>query len=129
MKCICCDAKVRPLDSYDKEIKNEEDAVFKTIKHRGSTTDDGEEKATYTRAENRMWGDGIVGNISAGYGSKRDGDCYVIAICDECIEAKKLNGTVAHIGDYMMPDYYKENEEEESRKIWRRYNQLDDLLE
>jgi len=126
MKCVCCDGKVRALDSYDKEIKNEEDAVFKTIKRVFGDKDD---KISYTKAENRMWGDGIVGNISAGYGSKKDGDCYVIAICDECVEAKKLNGTIAHVGDYMMPDYYTEHEEEEARKIWRRYNQLDDLLE
>ncbi len=123
MKCVCCDSKIRMLDSYDKEIENEEDAVFKTVKHGY------DDKFSYTRAENRMWGDGVVGNISAGYGSKKDGDCYVIAICDECVEAKKLNGTIAHVGDYMMPDYYRDHEEEEAKKIWRRYNQLDDLLE
>jgi len=43
---------------------------------------------------NSMWNDGIVDIISIGYGSKFDGDQYIIAICDDCIESKlELIGT------------------------------------
>lgn len=126
MRCICCDGIVgASIHNSDGEIKSEEDAVFVTQK-RQFGDDDG--KITYLRAENRMWNDGIVGNISAGYGSTLDGNCYVIAICDECITKKHLDGTIAYSGHYMSPEYYREHEEEKARQIWRRYNQLDSLL-
>ena len=104
-------------------VLTEEDAVFLTELH--GTPED----KIFIKAENRMWHGGTVGNISAGYGSHHDGDQYVIGICDECTKAKVLDGTIAHVGNYMSPDYYRKNEEDEARKIWRRYNQLDDLLE
>ncbi len=41
--------------------------------------------------ENCMWMGGMVGKIHAGYGSKLDGNVYIIAICDKCaIKKKKL---------------------------------------
>jgi uncharacterized membrane protein len=40
--------------------------------------------------ENRMWNEGVVEKITAGFGSKFDLDSFLIAICDECIEKKKL---------------------------------------
>lgn len=43
---------------------------------------------------------GITGILYAGYGSKLDGDIYVIAICDECVKEKEL----VYIGNYMFPD-------------------------
>ena len=32
----------------------------------------------------------VVGKISAGFGSTHDGDVYVVGICDECIDKKKI---------------------------------------
>ena len=49
--------------------------------------------------ESAMWLDGVVGKISAGYGSILDGNMYVIAICDDCI---KDNKNIEYIGDYMF---------------------------
>lgn len=49
-----------------------------------------------------MYSDGIVDVISAGYGSKLDGDMFVIAICDKCINKKTLEGKAHFVGDYMM---------------------------
>lgn len=129
MKCICCDVLVsatihKPVDdNHTDPIKSEEDAIFVTEKMEYE-----EGKTTFIRAQNRMWHNGIVGNISAGYGSTLDGNCYVIAICDSCAKKKHLDGTIAFTGDYMNPEYYREHEEEKARQIWRRYNQLDSLL-
>ncbi len=125
MKCICCNEVVGAVvHDGDEFIKNEEDAIFVTEKREFE-----EGKITYLRAENRMWNDGIVGNISAGYGSILDGNMYAIAICDECTKKRHLDGTIAYVGNYMSPEYYRKNEEEKARQIWRRYNQLDNLLE
>ena len=44
--------------------------------------------------------DGIVEKISAGYGSKHDGDMFIICICDSCIDSKKLKW----VGNYFFPD-------------------------
>ncbi len=125
MKCICCDANIKPsIHAGDEFVKTEEDAVFVT-----EIREFEEDKKTFLRAENRMWGNGIVGNLSAGYGSSLDGNEYVIAICDICTKEKQADGTIAFVGDYMAPiGWYKENAEEEARRVWRRYNQLDDLL-
>jgi hypothetical protein len=124
MKCICCDTNVKAsIHNSAGEIKTEEDAIFITEVRE---YEDG--KKTYIRAENRMWNNGIVANISAGYGSTLDGGVYVLAICDDCTRKKQLDGTIAHTGDYMSPDYYKKDDEEKARQVWRRYNQLDNLL-
>jgi hypothetical protein len=40
--------------------------------------------------ESAMWNNGVVGKIYAGYGSRHDGDMYIITICDDCID-KHLN--------------------------------------
>lgn len=39
---------------------------------------------------NQMWEDGIVDNVSAGYGSSVDGNMYLIAVCDDCIKLKGI---------------------------------------
>lgn len=45
-----------------------------------------------------MWENGIVEAISAGYGSRFDGNIYIIAICDDCI--KENEDILEYIGDY-----------------------------
>lgn len=95
---------------------SQEDAVF-TSKEGISGT---------IKAENRMWLDGVVGNISAGYGSVHDGDMFVISICDECIKEKKDSGVLAYTGNYMFKDI--QQDVDRYRKIWRRNNNLDNLL-
>ena len=44
-----------------------------------------------------MYFDAVVDSISANYGSKFDGDIFLIAMCDECIE----NENVKKIGNYL----------------------------
>lgn len=39
------------------------------------------------KPEYGMWEDGIVEIINGGYGSNFDGNKYLIAICDDCIES------------------------------------------
>lgn len=50
------------------------------------------------------WNDGIVENISAGYGSKLDGDQFTIAICDRCILDKQKENVIFYTGNYMFVD-------------------------
>lgn len=47
---------------------------------------------------------GIVDRIDAGYGSLLDGDMFLIAICDECINEKVLIGDIKYIGNYILPE-------------------------
>lgn len=117
MRCICCNFEVQYMDPLDtKEL--EENVVFSSLKNH--------------KAENQMWIDGIVANISAGYGSNQDGSMFVIAICDVCIKEKMEDGTIAYLGDYMFGQgginkTIQDEYIEKYRKIWRRRNNLDYL--
>lgn len=53
-----------------------------------------------TDAEN-LYVDGVITMISAGYGSKHDGDMYVFGICDDCIREKRDEHMV-YIGNYIF---------------------------
>ena len=53
---------------------------------------------------NGCFDDGIVDKISAGFGSLLDGNMYVIAICDKCIDSKCKAGKAKYVGDYLMPN-------------------------
>jgi hypothetical protein len=99
----------------------EEDAVFQITEKRIG------DRIVKVKAGSRMWLNGIVGEISAGFGSNQDGDEYVIAVCDNCIKEKVSDGTVAHISNYMIrTDEVKEIIKENKIK-WRRNNNLDQL--
>jgi len=68
--CIKCGAEIKPIDP----------------------------EAPYSSPQSAMWNGGIVDKIAAGYGSKLDGNIYIIAICDECV----LNSEVIeYIGNYI----------------------------
>lgn len=112
MKCICCDKKISLLHSD----KLEEDILFDVAPFGENTS---ESKC--------CWKDGIVGRIYSGYGSKLDGNVYIIAVCDECIEVKTTDGTVAFVDQYMFPTYWKD-EKNKYKSLWRRYNSLDNLI-
>lgn len=71
--CICCDAEIKLLDHFD------DDPISSNI-----------------------WRDGIVQEISAGYGSDWDGDVYLIGICDKCLEIKRNNGNAIFLYDYLF---------------------------
>ena len=123
--CICCDKKINiiPINSDDKN--NEEDIVFNKRKRQIHDEHDSEE---IIDASSQMWLDGIIGLVSAGYGSNYDGDEFIIAICDECIEKKKMTGNIAYINNYMGYPIKDDEDYKNSRIAWRRYNRIDDLL-
>ncbi len=54
-----------------------------------------------TTAWSGMWLDGIVDKISANYGSRNDGNVYILAICDTCVESKIDDGTLEYSHRYM----------------------------
>lgn len=41
-----------------------------------------------------MWNDGVVELLYMPYGSRLDGEVYVIGICDNCIEEKFKKGII-----------------------------------
>lgn len=121
MKCICCNKKINHLNIG--ASPSDEDAIFLTIeKKRGDGT------IFHERAENRLWVDGVVGNISAGYGSSNDGSVYVIGVCDDCISIKVKEGSIAYTSNYICQNDEVKSEIENSKKIFRRNNNLDNLI-
>ena len=50
-----------------------------------------------TKPESGAFTDGVVGRLSAGYGSKFDGSSFWIAICDQCLSAGLDAGTIKEI--------------------------------
>jgi len=68
--CICCGKEIKEIDPI----------------HDG-------------KPESSMWHDAIVDKIAAGYGSKYDGCMFILAICDDCVEANML--VLDYVGDYM----------------------------
>lgn len=50
--------------------------------------------------EDGIWDGGAAARLNPGYGSKLDGYSYLIAVCDECIEAKEKEGAAKFIGEY-----------------------------
>ena len=124
MYCICCNKKILPILTN----MTEEDMVFKSVTVKSGPEHFLSRRSTTQRAENRCWLDGVVGNISAGYGSNYDGESYVIAICDGCINLKVKDGSIQYVSNYMFgsnPDVLEDIEN--SKKLFRRNHNLDDL--
>jgi hypothetical protein len=40
----------------------------------------------FRRPENNIWTGGVVLKVEPGFGSKLDGNSYILSICDDCIE-------------------------------------------
>ena len=128
MYCICCKKNNVVPDklSYTKESmrgleeKTEEDILWKDSKR-----PDG----SLVNVNNEMIDNGIIHIIDAGYGSTHDGDQFIIAICDDCINVNKEDGTLLYYGNYMYYDEnFNEEEKEKSKKIYRRRKNLDGLV-
>jgi hypothetical protein len=121
MMCICCDEKI----SLYLTDKNEEDVVFNKEK-RGIHGEPEEE--IILDAGSQMWKDGVVDLISAGYGSIHDGDEFIIAICDECLNKKIMTGHIAYIDNYVGESIKGSEKYKSARIAWRRYNRINDIL-
>jgi len=115
MYCICCRKNNVIPDECRKESKIEEDILYL-------------KKEKTLNINNEMIYNGIIQIIDAGYGSKHDGDQFIIAICDDCINENKEDGTLLYYDNYMFPGEYYEEEKEKSKKIYRRRKNLDGLV-
>lgn len=132
MYCICCDKdNVKPyqLGIDDQSSINEEEYIW-SVEEKELNEDSkiyyGKEKLI-TNVDNRMWNDGIVQIIDAGYGSRYDTTKFVIAICDDCIKNKLQDGTLLNYGNYMS-DRYSKDKVDKSKGILRRRQNLDRLV-
>lgn len=110
MYCVCCGKKLG-LISY-----NQVDEIEQIWKDERSIN-------------KQMVDNGIIQIIDAGYGSKHDGDQFIIAICDDCVYEKLKDHTVLYYNNYMYGKDFAEKEIESSKKGYRRRRNLDDLLE
>jgi len=121
--CICCDAKIELLNFNNENLVEEEEVFRKEVKVNPTT------KSNYiAHAGQNMWQNGLVDMVSAGYGSTLDGNQYIIAVCDECLRKKTMTGHIAYIGDYVTAIDAKDEYYRNARTAWRRYNNIDNLL-
>jgi len=121
MYCICCKKNnVEPESWRDGTADTEEDVLYYKRERK--------DKSTMT-INNEMVYNGIIHVIDAGYGSNRDGDQFIIAICDDCIKENLEDGTLLYYDNYMFRDEkFIEEEKENSKKIFRRRKNLDGLI-
>jgi hypothetical protein len=125
MYCICCKKNnVIPntlpvsskISTEDSPPQNEEDILWKDSKR-----PDG----SLVNVNNEMIDNGISHIIDAGYGSTHDGDQFVIAICDDCIEENLQDATLLYWGNYMYANDYANDEIKKSQQTYRRRKNLD----
>lgn len=128
MYCICCKNIVSPylpkvsskISTEDSPPQNEEELIWKREKR-----PDG----SLVNVNNQVIDNGIIHIIDAGYGSKYDGDQFVIAICDDCIKIKLEEATLLYWGNYMYNDkVFVEQKIENSKQKYRRRKNLDDIV-
>ena len=120
MYCICCKKNnVIPENYRIGFSETEEDVLYFNKERNGSNLN----------INNEMVDNGIIHIIDAGYGSKHDGDQFIIAICDDCIKENKEDGTLLYYDNYMHSgEGFVEEEKENSKKIYRRRKNLDGLV-
>lgn len=124
MYCICCKGfKVEPMSFAPKDSLSElteEELLWTEV-------DEDRSGRKYTSTiDNEMIDGGIIQIVTAGYGSNHDGDKFIIAICDDCIQSNLDDGTLLLFksGSYVTP----EEDLERSKKIYKRRKRLDDLI-
>ena len=124
MYCICCKKdRVIPFDGSYKKDPHHLEITEEDILWKNEETKDGRFKTV----NSEMVSDGIIQIIDAGYGSKCDGDQFIIAICDDCIKENLEDGTLLYFGNYMSSYFTKVNIEK-SKKTYRRRKNLDKLV-
>jgi len=129
MYCICCKNNIvspylppvsSKISTEDSPPQNEEELIWKREKR-----PDG----SLVNVNNQMIDNGIIHIIDAGYGSKYDGDQFVIAICDDCIKINLEEATLLYWGNYMYNNEgFVEQEREKSKQKYRRRKNLDDIV-
>jgi hypothetical protein len=129
MYCICCKKNnvIPEIHSYTKKsiIGAEDKLTEEDILWKDSKRPDG----SLVNVNNEMIDNGIIHIIDAGYGSRFDGDQFIIAICDDCIKEKVQDATLLYYGNYMgYGNNMIEDEVENSKKAYRRRKNLDKLI-
>jgi hypothetical protein len=129
MYCICCKKNnvipnTPPISSKitteDSPPQHEEDILWKDSKR-----PDG----SLVNVCNEIIDNGIIHIIDAGYGSRHDGDQFVIAICDDCIKENLEDATILYWGNYMYSNTgFVYEEVEKSKQKYRRRKNLDDIV-
>ena len=128
MYCICCKKNnVTPnptpvsskISTEDSPPQHEEDILWKDSKR-----PDG----SLVNVNNEMIDNGIIHIIDAGYGSRFDGDQFIIAICDDCIKENIQDATLLYWGNYMGYGNMIVDEVENSKQKYRRRKNLDKLI-
>jgi hypothetical protein len=104
INCIICDSKIQLLDGTPNRFS----------------------KPKYNPVS-QMWNNGMIERISAGFGSKHDGDMFYIGICDECTVKKFKDGTLRYAGAYMNEEY-TDDKIFENDKMRNRKNNLSNLI-
>ena len=56
------------------------------------------------KLSSRMWNGGLVTEIDGNYGSDHDGDVYIIAICDKCIDILGKKNKIIYHSNYLNSD-------------------------
>lgn len=91
------------IHEYDKQVSSEliedytccvckKNRITPLEKHRG-----GVERLIDPLGQNHgIWNNGVVEQISMGYGSRYDTNYYYIAICDDCIEELEKKGYITN---------------------------------
>lgn len=111
INCICCGKSIVLLDS------NLDDY----IEHAKKLNKEPE-------PETWMWYGGVIQKVSAGYGSKNDGDVFYIGICDNCIKDNYKNGRLIYKKNYMGFKRFTKDELKEFEKLKRRESNLNKLI-
>ena len=129
MYCICCKKNnvipspppvASKISTEDSPPQIEEDILWKDSKR-----PDG----SLVNVNNEMIDNGIIHIIDAGYGSRHDGDQFVIAICDDCIKENMQDATLLYYGNYMYgKGGYVIEEIEKSKQLYRRRKNLDNIV-
>lgn len=100
MYCIVCDKRLN-IDEFD-PFNDSHDTVMST--------------------------DSVVGKLEANFGSKHDGDIFIMAICDSCIDKKLASHTLLYKGNYMFDSFHTQDSILESKKGYKRRTNLDKLI-
>lgn len=124
MYCISCGKNNVIPENFRNGTYNSEEEILYIKRERKDIT-----SYPVLDIDDEMIHGGIIQTISAGYGSIHDGDNFIIAICDDCINRNKQDGTILFHGNNMYPvEEFTDKEKEKSKKIYRRRKNLDGLV-
>lgn len=61
----------------------------------------GDDSFTINTVDHQGFNDGMAAGISCGYGSRLDGNVYMIALCDACAKQKQVEGKLTFVYNYI----------------------------